>query len=69
MEHKVDVRANIALLGRQTSVKPFTAILSDVQEYISRNYAEAIQYDGADNQALVKAYIAKYPNDLALIHI
>ena len=66
MQNTVDIRANISLLGQHTTVKPFTAILADVQEYVSRNYADAIQYDGEDHHTLLKSYIAKYLNDQAV---
>ena len=61
------IRANAALLGGEAATnKPFPDVLAEVQAYISRTYAAALQGDGQEQRSLIKSYISKYLTDHAL---
>lgn len=66
MSNKLSVHANAALLGDEATSKPFPDVLAEVQAYISRTYAAALQEDGQEQRSLIKSYISKYLTDHSL---
>ena len=66
MPNKLNVHANAAKLGGAVTNKPFPEVLAEVQAYISRTYAAALQEHGQEQRSLIKSYISKYLMDHSL---
>ena len=56
-------QAHSLFFAPESEGKDFSAVLSDVQEYISENYSTLITGNRADSKAQMKRYITKYLQD------
>lgn len=47
-------------MGGEIRLRPFAEVLKDVQEYITKNYADQLKDDPEQSRTLIGSYIRKY---------
>ena len=67
MQETFDIHGYAGMLGGEIRLRPFSEVLKEVQEHITKNYASTLKDDPDEsrdqsnkNQLLVKSYIQKY---------
>lgn len=60
MQTVLNVHNNLGLMGNEIRLKPMPEVLKEVQEHISKHYANVLRDDPENNRALLKSYIQKY---------
>jgi len=54
-------------MGGETRLRPFAEVLKDVQEYITKNYADQLKDDPEHSRTLIGSYIRKYLEESSLV--
>ena len=54
MQNVLNVHNNVGLMGGETRLRPFAEVLKDVQEYITKNYADQLKDDPEHSRTMVE---------------
>ena len=60
MQELFDIRSTMEMLGRDMIYRPFTEVLDEVQEYITKNFSSVLRENPDENRELIQTYIGKY---------
>lgn len=63
MEANINIHDFFYSLEGELHVKPFSEVLTEVQEYIAKHYAAILKEEPEESRELVKTYIHKYLED------
>ncbi|HWP51545.1 MAG TPA: ATPase, T2SS/T4P/T4SS family [Clostridia bacterium] len=60
MQNVLNIHNNAGLMGGEIRLRPFAEVLREVQEHITKNYADQLKDDPEHSRALISSYIRKY---------
>ena len=60
MDNILNIHNNVELIGAEFSLRPFTEVLKEVQEYITKNYSSVLNDHPDKSRVLISSYIRKY---------
>lgn len=60
MQEPLNIHNNMGLMGSELCLRPFPEVLKEVQEHITKHYANTLKDDPDESRELIQSYIQKF---------